>query len=92
MLLGEISSFAKSSPERAVDTSVGQRPTYGAHNRIKAVGLAYHDNGMDFFHSLIRKAYSLETFYAVLRRALPYADMRKAFGLVLGYSKLCASA
>jgi len=66
-------------PERATYISVGQRPTCRAHNRIKAVGLAHY--GGQCLRN-IRKAYSLEIFCAPLRRALPYANIRKAFGLV----------
>jgi hypothetical protein len=59
-----------------VHISVGQRPTYVTHPNIKAESLAY------YWHPFIRKAFNLDHFSALFRRALPYANMRKAFSLM----------
>jgi hypothetical protein len=66
---------SKPKGEALTHISVGQRPTYGTHHTIKAVSLAHYRT------LFIRKAYSLDNLSASLRRALPYANMRKAFSL-----------
>jgi len=60
--------------------SAGQRPALGQRNAIKAEGLAEHDARAQV--SFIRKAFSLDYVARPFRRALPYAVIRKAFGLV----------
>ena len=68
--------------EGLTHTSVGQRPTLGAQQGPSPVRAA---SAFDFAFSgqgqAIRKAFSLEILLAPLRRALPYAIMRKAFSL-----------
>ena len=59
----------------ALQGTESRSPTYGMRHRIKAVSLAYHG---DLF---IRKAFSLEKRYDSYRRALPFANIRKAFSL-----------
>jgi len=64
--------------ESPAHISVGQRPTFGMCHAIKAVSLA-HDGR--FF---MCKAFSLDTSFPLLRRALPYANMCKGFALKSG--------
>ena len=76
--------FVRTQPkaESLSHISVGQRPTKRGvwESRLKALRITH---GMGFRPSFIRKAYSLDCFGHRIRRALPYANIRKAFGLVL---------
>jgi hypothetical protein len=56
--------------------SVGQRPTYGIPQKIKAEGLAH-----DVVGYIYPQGFQPCNFFAPFRRALPYANMRKAFSL-----------
>ena len=63
------------------DISVGQRPTKGEERRFKAVSLADNGVGRTSKSVMFRKAYSLEVIVNLIRRALPYANIHKAFSL-----------
>ena len=65
--------------ESLTHISVGQRPTSAVCINIKAESLT--DCGAGNGRFFMRKAYSLEKLYLPLRRALPYANMQKAFSL-----------
>ena len=69
--------LSKHQGEALIHTSVGHRPTIGCDMIFKAVGLVHF--WVSFF---MCKAFSLDYFFSLLRRALPYAGMCKTFGLM----------
>ena len=64
------------------DISAGQRPAKGYARRFKAESLVDNGTRQDPESAMFRKAYSLEFIVRPIRRALPYANMRKAFSLL----------
>ena len=64
------------------DISAGQRPAKGDARRFKAVSLADNGAKRNLEPAMFRKAYSLEFIMRPIRRALPYANIRKAFSLL----------
>jgi len=64
------------------DISAGQRPAKGDTRRFKAESLVDNGARRNPDPAMFRKAYSLESIVRPIRRALPYANMHKAFSLL----------
>jgi len=71
-------------------TSVGQRPTYKRimYLRLKALNIL---DWVTIRYTIMCKAFSLDAFFASLRRALPYANMSCPFRafVALPYASRC---
>ena len=74
--------LASNKTKGLADISAGQRPAKGYARRFKAESLADNGAKRNLESAMFHKAYSLDVIVCLIRRALPYANIRKAFSLL----------
>ena len=74
--------LASNKTKGLADISAEQRPAKGYARRFKAESLADSGARRNPESVIFRKAYSLDVIVCLIRRALPYANIRKAFSLL----------